>query len=189
MCGGQRGLDRSCSRRVHVAESLEPHANLLLRRPTFHGCSAQTQLTDFGSERPNLPGQLRSERFLRAAPSVTGQPSRALCYYVFFFFLKKLYPKKLNLEHSLLARYLIHSKMGEKKKNQSRVQIQARLNVIKAEVRRVATLLSVSVFFFFFLFFLFTEFLQSFLVCVGGTRTPPLPVRTELQERPGIWLL
>lgn len=35
VCGGQRGLHRRCSRRVHVAKRLEPHANLLPRRPTL----------------------------------------------------------------------------------------------------------------------------------------------------------
>lgn len=68
-----------------------------------------------------------------------------------YFFLKKLYPKIKS--GTLAARAVLDSfKNGRKKKNQSGVQIQARLNVIKAEVRRVATLLSVSVFFFFSFF-------------------------------------
>lgn len=53
----------------------------------------------------------------------------------------------------------------------------------------MATLLSVSVCLFFFVFVLLTEGPQRFFeVCVGGARTSPLPVRTELQYRPGIWV-
>lgn len=37
-------------------------------------------------------------------------------HYVIVFFFWKNFIQKLNLEQSLLARYLIHSKMGEEKK-------------------------------------------------------------------------
>lgn len=61
----------------------------------------------------HLPCQPRSERFLRAAPSVTGQPSRALADFLFL----KNFIQKLNREHLLLAQDSTRSKMGAK--NQS----------------------------------------------------------------------
>lgn len=112
---------------------------------------------------------------------MTGQPSPALTDF-FFFLLKELYPKINSGTLAACARLDSFKNGGKKESKCTQLEFKFKF-VIKAGVRRVATLLSVSVFFFFFFFFffLFTEVLQSFLVRVGGTRTSPLPVRTELQ--------